>query len=134
MTQDRDKIRDRKWARRLQDRGYVRCSTYTGNLARMAGVTVLRGPSPIVSRIRGECDWVPAWVEWYLVGHLTKDHGNGATQRERLVDLRKIVDDPERQLTLLCEASVAGGTLEDPDGDIGCQKAIELLKVQLGYA
>ena len=50
--------------RELQARGFLRCETYLGNLARMNDLPVEEGPSDTSSD--DLVDWVPAWLEWHM--------------------------------------------------------------------
>jgi hypothetical protein len=75
--------------------------------------------------------WIPAWLEWHMY-RFKEGLLSHVPMRERLEKARALLDDKQAQLDLLCESLLAGATLNDPDGDLSTQHAIELLKKELG--
>ena len=128
------RARDRRlYERDLQKKGYLRCTTYMGNLARMNDIPVERGPALDGPTGTKECDWVPAWFEWHLI-RFKSGHLQHVSQRERLEQAKELRDDLEKQFILLTEAQLAGGTLYDPSADVSTNHAMNRLKEELGYA
>jgi hypothetical protein len=124
-------IQRRQAERELQKKGYVRCTTYMGNLARMNDLPVQRGPGLDGPSGTRESDWVPAWFEWHMV-RFTRSHLQHVTQRERIEQAKAMAADKEAQFVLLCEAQLAGGTLYDPAADISTDHAVNILREELG--
>jgi len=121
---------NRRRYRSLQQRGYVRCTTYWENLCRMHALPFCEGPE---SPVEGAdiCSWVPAWLVWY-VGEVRE---KGGTQRERIEEAKALVNDLERQYVLLAELSIYGnvaGVLHDMDADLSVQGGMKELEKVLG--
>jgi hypothetical protein len=128
-----DHVRSRRGAERdLQKRGFLRCTTYMGNLARMNDIPVERGPGILGPTGDDESDWVPAWFDWHLQ-RFKSGRLQHISQRERLAQAKELLADKEKQFILLSEAQLVGGTLYDPSADISTNNALELLKQELGY-
>jgi len=114
--------------RELQARGFLRCETYLGNLARMNDLPVEEGPNDTSSD--DLVDWVPAWLEWHMYRFRQSTLAH-VTQRERLEQAKALMNDKQEQLLLLCEVELTGCTINDPEADVSTHNAIELLKKEL---
>lgn len=119
----------RKAVRKMQARGWLRCSTYLGNLCRMHDLPVEE--QPIAAG--GTDYWVPAWLEWHML-RFKEGVMKDVPLRERIEQARALLEDKAAQLDILCEAILVGGTLLDPDGDLSTQRAIDLLREELEHA
>lgn len=110
----------------MQHKGWVRCDTYLGNMLRMNDLPFEEKPAAL-----GTAYWIPVWLEWHMLRFregVLKD----VPMRERLAQARALLEDKQAQLDLLCEAQLAGGTLNDPDGDLSTMHAIARLQEELG--
>jgi hypothetical protein len=116
----------RRVVREMQAKGWLRCSTYLGNLCRMHDLPFEEQPTAA----GGTDYWVPAWLEWHML-RFKEGVMKDVPMRERIEQARALLEDKSAQLDLLCEAILAGGTLNDPDGDLSTQHAINLLKEEL---
>lgn len=124
-------VRRRRDAERdLQKRGFLRCATYMGNLARMNGIPVERGPGLQGPQGEDESDWVPAWFDWHLA-RFKSGRLSHITQRERLEQAQELLKDKQKQFILLSESQLVGGTLYDPSADVSTNNALQLLKEEI---
>lgn len=122
-------IRRRQLERKLIAKGYVRVKPYLANLALHNDLPLEKGPHWDPNH-KGDAWWVPAWLEWHMQ-RFAKTSLADVSQRERLEQAKELMHNKEEQLLLLCEAQLAGCTLEDPSGDLATMAAIELLKKEL---
>ena len=126
---DEEKLEHRRQERALCSQGLVRTSAYLANYGIKADVPIVRGPK-ILGSINDQGLWVPAWFEWFMKRFPDSViHGN---LRHRLEALLELKHDKGKQLMLLYEANLAGGTLYEPLGDISTKHAIDLLEKELG--
>lgn len=125
-TERSSKLERRQRERVLIAKGFVRCKPYLANLALYNDIPTEEGPGLADTDVQ----WVPAWFEWHLQRFKHTSLAD-VSQRERLQQAKALMEDKEAQLLLLCEAQLAGSTLEDPSGDLSTAAAIELLKKEL---
>ena len=129
-SERQERVSRRRQERALIAKGFVRVKPYLANLALHNDLPLEKGPhwDP-----KNECvvHWVPAWLEWHMQRFVSTSLSE-VSQRERLEQAKELLHDKEQQLLLLCEAQLAGSTLEDPTGDLATIAAIELLKKEIG--
>ncbi len=125
---DEERLEQRRRERALCEKGFVRTTAVLANYAIQADVPMERGPKVTGSKT-DQGLWVPAWFEWYMKRFATSImHDN---PRKRVEGAKELLEDKGKQLMLLYEAGLAGGTLYDPLGDISTKHAIDTLEKEL---